>query len=361
MDIKAPLDIIKTALEVARFTATSGAPALAGVHVALKDGAAEFTGYNGEQAARTKIAATGTNGEGLLPRPAVEYINALPSGSQLHLSFGSDSVKIVCGKLSATMRTEPPTNYPKIPFSDAPGAELEASTLRNGLREVRAAAAAATSSRPALAGVLFDVADGELRLVTTDSYRLAVSKLVNSPFTDGVRITVPIRAITELERALARTEKVTIRISDVNACFETDTMKLTTHLISDKFPAYGQIMPNASAPVSITASSVETLEAIKRLKIVAPRENRSVKVSAANGGISISTTATSGDTALEPLAAKVNGTVPDFAVNVDYFADAITSLGSENYTIAINDPLKPLLMTRPGDEATKQVMMPIRI
>lgn len=362
MELKAPLEQIKTALEVSRFTATSGAPALAGVHVMVKGKTAQFTSYNGEQAARTSAQVTTTgDGEAILPRPAVEYINALPAGSQLTVKFDADSVKISCGKLSATMRTEAATNYPRVPFPETPGVALQPAALRKGLREVHNAAASSTSSHANLAGVLFEVVDGELRLATTDSYRLAVATLGASPLPDGTRFTLPIKAVAELERALAKSDTVKLTVSDINACFETESLKLSSHLIAAKFPAYGPIIPGPNAPFTITADSTEVLEAIKRLKIVAPRENRTVRVSCTDGVVSISSKSTSGDTAVEPLSAKVSGTVPDFGVNVDYLADSVAALGSDSVVISIHDPMKALLMTRPGDEKTKQVMMPIRI
>lgn len=362
MEVKIPLEKLKTALDVARFTTTSAAPVLAAVHVACSGGTLECTAYDGETGARVAVTATSADdGAGLLPRPAVEYINALPAAGEVHLTFDTGSVKIACGTLGATMRTEDPANYPKISFADNDGVDLPAAALRNGIRQVRAAAAAAGSSRPALAGVLFEVTNGELRLVTTDSYRLAVTTLGSTTIDDGARITVPIRAVNELERFLAKAGSVTVRLADISVCFEVEHIKLMTRLIAEKFPNYGAIVPAPNAPMGITAGADGILESIKRLKIVAPRENRSVRVSCKDGAVSISTTAATGDAAVEPVDATTAGDVPDFAVNVDYLADAITALGSETVHIAIHDPLKPLLLTRPGDDSTKQIMMPIRV
>lgn len=362
MELTAPLEAVKAALEVARFTTTSGASALAGVHVSVSKNTAVFTGYNGEQSARTSITVKASaDGELLLSRPAVEYINALPSASQLQLKVSADSVKISCGSLGATMRLEPATNFPKVPFPATAGTTLPSAALRNGLREVRPSAAAPTSSRPVLAGVLFEVVEGELRLVATDSYRLALTKIANSPLADGTRFTLPIKAVTELERALSRTESVSLTVSDINVCFEIGNLKLTSHLIADKFPAYGPIIPAVQAPGMVSVAADAMLEAVKRLKIVASNENRAVRVSCTDGVVSISTQSPVGDKVVEPLEATVTGVVPDFAVHVDNLATAVQSLGSEAVLVSIHDPLKPILVTRPGDESAKQIVMPIRV
>lgn len=362
MELKAPLEKVKSALEVSRFTASgSGAPALTGVHVNVSNGIAEFTGFDGESRARTNLAvSSSTDGAGVLPRPAVEYLNALPPGGEVSVSFSSSEVRIACGSLSAKMRTDDPANYPKVPFAETDGVEIASSDLRKAIREVRNAAASPTAGRPAMAGMHFDVVDGELRLVTTDGYRLAIARLANSPLPDGTNLTVPLRAVNELERALAKSNKVIVRVEEQHVCFEVEHMKLASTLIAVKYPPYASIVPSSNAPSSVRASSNAILESIKRLKIVAPRENRSVKVNCTDGVVSISTTSISGDTATEPIVATVAGDVPDFAVNVDYLAEAVQALDGTEVVIAVHDPLKPLLMTRPGDESTKQVMMPIR-
>jgi DNA polymerase-3 subunit beta len=362
MELTAPLDAFKAALEVSRFTTTSGASALAGVHLSVSKNSATFTGYNGEQSARTSMPVKATaDSELLLSRPTVEYINALPANAQLKINVSSDSLKITCGALSATMRLEPATNYPRIPFPSTAGVALSASSLRNGLREVRASAAAPTSSRASLAGVLFEVVNGELRLVATDSFRLALNTIANSSLPEGTRFTLPIKAVAELERALARSEEVSVTVSDNNVCFETGSLKLSSHLIADKFPTYGPIIPAIEAPGMVEASADEMLEAVKRLKIVASNENRAVRVSCTEGVVSIATQSPIGDKVVEPLGASVSGTVPEFAVHVDNLAAAVQSLGSDKVRISIHEALKPILITRPGDETSKQVVMPIRV
>jgi DNA polymerase-3 subunit beta len=361
MEFKAPLQDIKAALDVARFTGSVGAPVLTTLHIALTNGVAEFTGFDGETGARTSVkVSSGKSGAGLLPRSAVEYINALPSGD-VELVFTTSNVKITCGSLSATMRSDDPANYPKVPFADNDGVDLSAAELRSGIKQVRAAAAPAGSTRVSLSGVLFESVNGEFRLVSTDSYRLAVVSMPNSPLQDGLRVTVPIRAIGELERMLTRADKVTVRMTPQNVCFELGNVKLTTRLIAEQFPNYAAIIPAPSAPVTVKASSSEILESIKRLKIVASKENRSVKVSSTNGKLTITAASAFGDSASEPVNATISGKMPDFAVNVDYLADAVSALSSDEICLSIHDPLKPLLMTRPGDDSSKQIMMPVRV
>ena len=67
-------------------------------------------------------------------------------------------------------------------------------------------AASNDDARPLLTGVLVPPGDGALRLVATDSYRLAMRDLAGArPFPGEEDILVPARALTELQRLPAGT------------------------------------------------------------------------------------------------------------------------------------------------------------
>jgi DNA polymerase-3 subunit beta len=62
-------------------------------------------------------------------------------------------------------------------------------------------AASADDARPILTGVLLAAEEGGLRLVATDSYRLAVRDIPGaSILSEGQSVLVPSRALRELER-----------------------------------------------------------------------------------------------------------------------------------------------------------------
>ena len=70
-------------------------------------------------------------------------------------------------------------------------------------------AASTDETRPILTGVLMTAEGGGLRLVATDSYRLAVRDLPGtSVLAEGQSVLVPSRALKELDRLLAGADEV---------------------------------------------------------------------------------------------------------------------------------------------------------
>ena len=79
------------------------------------------------------------------------------------------------------MRTIPATEFPRLPEPTGDAVTLDNGDLKEALRQV-VSAASTDDSRPILTGVLMS-ADGDgLRLVATDSYRLAVRDLPGTSF-----------------------------------------------------------------------------------------------------------------------------------------------------------------------------------
>jgi DNA polymerase III subunit beta len=358
---KAELNALKLMFaDVARFTSGAGLSSLASVHVEVAGKSATFTGFDGETGACATVAVSDTaDGAALLPKPLVDYVAALSDGPVV-LEVTGNEAKVSAGRLSAKFRVEDASHYPAVSFLDAEPATLAAADLRAGLKQARIAAAGPTSNRTALTGVLFEVADGELRLVATDSYRLAMAQIPSSPFEDGIRRTIPIRAINELERLLGRVEKVEVRLSETAATFTVADVLLTTRLIGHEFPNYAPIIPSAP-PTAFTVSAAAVSESVKRLKIVAPKENRALKVSAADGVVTLSAASAAGDAVVEPIEATLVGAPPDFAVNIDYFAEAVATLGTEDVTVSVTDAVKPLLLTSASNPSAKHVVMPVRV
>ena len=98
-------------------------------------------------------------------------------------------------------------------------------------------AASHDDARPILTGVLMAAEAGGLRMVATDSYRLALRDLPGtSVLREGQSVLVPSRALGELTRLLAGAEHVTLRLADDAASFEVGNVRMRTRLLEGEFP-----------------------------------------------------------------------------------------------------------------------------
>ncbi len=96
----------------------------------------------------------------------------------------------------------PTDEFPRVPQPSGDGVTINAGQLAAALRQV-VPAASSDDARPILTGVLVTAEADGLRLVATDSYRLAVRDLPGqSVLAEGQSVLVPSRALNELTRLL---------------------------------------------------------------------------------------------------------------------------------------------------------------
>jgi DNA polymerase-3 subunit beta len=133
-----------------------------------------------------------------------------------------------------------------VPSTKVEPSEAWAAALAAALSQV-VRAASRDDARPILAGVLMTAEPTGLRLVATDSYRLAMRDLPGTTLlAEGQHVLVPARALGELGRVLAGAKEVTLRLAADQASFEVGperpaergggVVRVTTRLIEGEFP-----------------------------------------------------------------------------------------------------------------------------
>jgi DNA polymerase-3 subunit beta len=102
-----------------------------------------------------------------------------------------------------------------VPAPSGDAVTLDAAELGAALRQV-VPAASGDDARPILTGVLVAAEADGLRLVATDSYRLAVRDLPGQNFLgEGQSVLVPSRALNDLTRVLGTVDELTLRLASV--------------------------------------------------------------------------------------------------------------------------------------------------
>src|SRR5207244_7386815 len=143
-------------------------------------------------------------------RLATDIVRALEPGA-VRLEIDGDDATISAGRSQFTVRTLPAEEFPRLPEPAAEAVTLSAAAFADALRQV-VPAASRDDARPILTGVLMAAEEGGLRLVATDSYRLAVRDLPGtSVLQEGQTVLVPSRALSELNRGVAGADQGTLR------------------------------------------------------------------------------------------------------------------------------------------------------
>jgi DNA polymerase-3 subunit beta len=252
-----------------------------------------------------------------------------------------------------------PLNADDFPLQEepmGPGVEVDGEELAAAISQV-VVGASSDAARPILTGVLFEATEGGLRLVATDSYRLALRDLPGMGI-EGTAL-VPARGLRELPRTVGAA-RVTVGLREREAVFLSERGVLRIRLIEGAFPKYRSLLPE-SFPTQMVVQKEELLEALGRASLVA-EDHIPVRLQLGEGGVEVSITRQDVGGETEYLTGQFTGTDPVMiAFNPRYLAEGVAAISGDKVRMRVIDGLKPSLIDGDDDEGFLYLLMPVRI
>jgi DNA polymerase III subunit beta len=339
---------------------TGALPVLSGLRLELVGDRLSITGTDLDLTIQLTLGVGGDGDGGVvLPaRLAADIVRSMGAG-KVEVEVDGDEVNISGGRSQFSVRPLSFDDYPKLATPTTSSVTLPSAAVGEALRQV-VRAASTDEARPILTGVLLTAENGGLRMVATDSYRLAVRDLADHQVLGAdQKVLVPGRALNELQRLVGGGEELTMRLGDRDATFEVGETRLSTRLIEGEFPNYRQLIP-ASHPNTLTVEREPLLEAIRRVKILA---KDATPVRLQMGGDTLRLTAITQDVgnASEELDATYEGTELTVAFNPEYFASGVEACSSDSITLSTLDSLKPAVVRGVGNDDYLYLLMPVRV
>ena len=336
-------------------------PVLAGVRVELTGDRLKLTGSDLELTIEVEIEVAGEqDGIAVLPSKLASDLVRSLGDPRVEVDAEGDEATITAGRFQSSLRLLPADEFPRLAAPADEAVTLAAGDFAEALRQV-VPAASADDARPIITGVLMAAEEGGLRLVATDSYRLAVRDLPGtSVLAEGQSVLVPSRALKELERLLAAADEVTLRLGEREAAFEVGGTRLTTRLIEGEFPNYRGLIP-ASHPNRLTVGREALVEAVKRVKLMARELNTSVRLSMSAEGLELVAITQDVGQASEQLDAAYEGSDLTVAFNPDYLLSGIEVTPGDEILLDTVDAQKPAVIRAGDAQEFLYLLMPVRV
>lgn len=335
----------------------AGIPALSGVLFELTDQDLSLTTTDLELTTRVRLPLTGEAGKVLVPaRLLADIVRSLPS-DEVELLADNGTVRIAGGRARFEVRSLPPEDFPKV---DAPTGgrtlSLDGATLGTAFAQVTPAASR-DETRPVLTGVLFEGRGDELRIVATDSYRLAV-RSVEAPGAGDTKVLVPARAVSEVGR-LADGGEIDIEISSSQVGFAVGDASIQSRVIEGEFPGYERLLPD-DQPNELRISKDSFIESLKRVAVLA-QDATPIFLELSEERIRITCHAQGLGEAAEDVDGAYSGEELRAAFNAQYLEAGVAAARSEEVSIDFTEAQRPALIHAPGDRDFVYLLMPIRV
>lgn len=225
-------------------------------------------------------------------------------------------------------------------------------------------AASVNTSRPVLSGVYLTYEGNKLKMVSTDSYRLAERKiLINNTTVSELECIVPARTMSELAKIIAKSDEKEVRIdvSQNQILFSVGGVELISRLIEGKFPDYRKIIPSEEK-TKFEVSAPDLSLTLKRVSLFAKENNNSVFLSVSEDGrLLVSSEETKVGEEKSSLLVKLQGVPNKISLNGQYLLDVLNFINDDKIDIIVNDRESPALVSPVKEEDYIYIIMPLKV
>lgn len=355
-------DVLVEALSTAGRASTTRAalPVLSGLRMVLTGDQLQLTGSDLDLTITTEIEVSGSeDGVAVLPSKLIGDIARSFAPGAVEVDTTGERPRVSGGRSEFFLNAIPADEYPSPTETSGESVTVKAGHLADALKQV-VKAASTDESRPILTGVLMTAEEDGLRLVSTDSYRLAVRDLPGSAvLREGQEVLVPSRALNELARALGSDDEVTLVLGERDVTFEVGKFHLVTRLIEGEFPNYRGLIPSTQ-PNRLIVNRAELADAARRVKLMA-RENSPVRLTMNTDILELRAITQDVGEAVEEIDAKYEGTELTVAFNGEYLIDGLEVTTGEEVSIETVDALKPAMLRSISSSEFLYLLMPVRV
>jgi DNA polymerase III subunit beta len=292
-----------------------------------------------------------------------EIISSLNPGV-LDLFFEKGKLTLKSDKTSTSLSCMSSDDFP--PFPQVEGEEYVMSLTDLEKIDKNVGFSASTDqARPVLTSILFIFTEDNLKVVSTDGFRLATLDMAGFKKQEVGEFLIPAKALSEVYRIADRVEakEVRFKVSQElkQVLFSIDSVEVFVRLIEGEYPPYEKIIPTEFT-TSVIFDTEELHENLKRAMIFARESSNIVRFVIDKKIVKIHSSSPSfGSYEGELHNIVVDGEKNEIAFNIKYLLDYLGSVKTEKLIFSMSESLRPALFRPEDDKNYKYVVMPFKV
>jgi len=309
-----------------------------------------------------------------------DIVSRLPN-TAIEINAHELAVTLACASGHYQMQGITAEEFPGLPeIQDALPLVLPAATLLDGLQG-SLFAASTDETKQVLTGLHLSSQLDSLEFAATDGHRLAVTTSAHGAELPDTSVTIPAKALRELERMIGRTSNdlekpLSLRFDVSQISFEfvkpEGSDRLSCRLLEGQYPNYHQLIPQQfSWQVTVERSLLTA--SLERIAVLAAQKNNVVKLTIDNNSqqLALSAEAPAFGSGEESLPAQIShhsshsqGEAPsslEIAFNVKYMVDGLKAMSGAQVQLQCNSETTPAVLSPLGGRKMTYLIMPIQI
>lgn len=250
------------------------------------------------------------------------------------------------------------TDFPRVPVvkGSAP-VEIPSSSLLRAITKT-IFAVSTDELRPAMTGILVQLADNQATFVATDGHRLLRYRRQDVAAGQTANLIIPRKAFNLLKGALpSEATPVRMEFNQSNAFFSFNQMRLVCRLIDERYPDYENVIPVAN-PNKLIIDRGQLLNSVKRIAIYSNKTTHQVRLRLAGSEITISAEDLDfSNEANEKLPCQYDGEDMEIGFNARFLIEMLSNIDSEEITLELSTPNRAGLLMPTLAEENESILM----
>lgn len=340
-------------------------PILTGIYLTAQDGKLELQATDYELGISCTI-----NAEVEQPGAVVlsgryfqELVRKLP-GDRVNIASSQEdrTIKITSNSAQFNLLSLPAEEFPVLKQLSSENRLIVKDSVLRDLIKSTVFACANDEARPIFTGGLLEVDDNEIRMVATNTHRLAFKKEELTGNNTNTRMIIPGKILNELARLLAAEEPQDVILSwqKNQVGIEYDNVFIISRLIEGQFPDYNKVIPTSYTTV-IMLNSDQFLDAVERVSLLArDGEYNVIRFNFTQDSAVITSNNPDIGKAFESVPAVIEGNELEIAFNAKYVADILKNIDAEQLVFSLNTSLSPASIKPANEENYTYIITPVR-
>ena len=290
-----------------------------------------------------------------------DIVKNLPDAA-VHVEAEDDSAVITCDTASFSIKTLDAEDFPGFPHVDVqqeiaiPFAQF-ASMVKRVARTV-----SKDESRAILTGVLITLEDSMLKMVATDSYRLAITETqLEDSAAEEFQAVISGSFLQEIASLPRSDEDLKLALAENQIVVTYHDTVFINRRLEGNFPNYRQLLPD-SYVTRVSMDVGHLIAGVKRTSLLGQTSSpvrRDINI--ASQTAQLSAVAQDVGSAQETLSCEGEGEDVEIAFNYAYVLDGLSSVNTDNVYLEVQSSLKPGIFKSAEGENFLYLVMPVRI
>jgi len=341
-------------------------PILSNVLVDVEDHAVHFLATDLEVQIRATAKLETAHKPGSLTvgaKKLQDILRALPPDADTALETKESRLTVKAGKSRFALQTLAATDFPKI--AEAKDEATKVAIPQRDFRRVLGLvqfAMAVQDIRYYLNGVLISCDGTTLRVVATDGHRLSMASYKLAEPVAKIEAILPRKTVLELIKLLDESDDpIHMAMHQNQVRFSFAGIEIVSKIVEGKFPDYTKVIPSGYTN-HVQLNRVEFQSALQRASILSNDKIRGVRLVFTKDSLSIICSNNEQEEAEESVSIAYEREPMDIAFNIAYLLDALGHLSTETIQLSLGEAnMSSALITQPGSDDFKYVVMPMRI